>query len=65
MAKCKQVFGGLKMNLKQANEILGDRATWELRNMKKALEMLPMLNSDEENERLEAVKTVLKSGGKK
>jgi len=48
------------MNLEEAKEILGDRATWELRNMKKALTMLPILNTDEDNLRLEAVKVMLK-----
>lgn len=51
--------------MKRAEEILGDRATWELKNMKKALSMFPILNTDEENERLEAVKVMLKSITKK
>jgi len=49
------------MNLKEAYAILGDRNTWELRNMKKALSIMALLNSPEENERLEAVKIMLKS----
>ncbi len=48
------------MDLKTAKEILGDRATWELRNMKKALTMLPFFNTEEENRRLEAIEVVLK-----
>ena len=48
------------MDIKEAKEILGDRATWELRNMKRALEMLPFFNTEEENQRLEAVKVMLK-----
>lgn len=49
------------MTRPEALNILGDRATWELRHMKKALESLSMLNTDEENLRLEAVKTLLKA----
>lgn len=49
------------MNKEQALEILGDRAKWELLAMKKALESIPFLNTDEENERLEAVLTLLKT----
>jgi len=41
-------------------EILGDRAIWELRNMKKALETFSILNTPEEDERLEAVKAMLR-----
>jgi hypothetical protein len=48
------------MNTKEALEILGDRATWELRNMRKALSTLQILNTPEENLRLEAVKTLLR-----
>lgn len=49
------------MELKQAKEILGDRALWELKHMKKALEIMGMFNTDEENERLEAVKILIKN----
>jgi hypothetical protein len=53
----------MPMTLKQARDILGDRPTWELKNMKKALESLGgFFNTDEENERLEAVNIVLKEG---
>ena len=48
------------MNLEEAKEILGDRATWELKNMKRALSSMPILNTDEDNQRLEAVKVMLK-----
>ena len=38
-----------------------DNPTWELKNIKKALEMLGgFLNTDEDNRRLEAVKIILK-----
>jgi len=50
----------VKMSKTQAREILGDRATWELKNMKKALSSFPILNTEEENKRLEAVKVMLK-----
>lgn len=44
----------------QAKEILGNRPGWELRAMKRALEFGGgYLNNDQENERLEAVNTVL------
>jgi hypothetical protein len=48
------------MTKEKAKEILGDRAKWELKQMKGALETLGgFFNSDEENERLEAVNTLL------
>jgi len=49
------------MTMNKASEILGDRAIWELRNMKKALETFQILNTEEENQRLEAVNTILKN----
>jgi hypothetical protein len=48
------------MTLKESQEILGDRATWELRNMEKALSMMPILNTPEDKKRLEAVQVMLK-----
>lgn len=48
------------MSKTEAKEILGDRATWELENMKRALSSFPILNTAEENKRLEAVKVMLK-----
>lgn len=50
------------MTLEQAQKILGNRAKWELQNMKKALSFMGALNSPEENERLEACKILLKNG---
>jgi hypothetical protein len=47
------------MTKEQAKSILGDRAQFELRNMKKALESLPFFNTEEDDERLEAVKVLL------
>jgi len=40
-------------------------ATWELKNMIKALSMMKLLNTDEENKRLEQAKQELKSRSKK
>jgi len=48
------------MNKQKALNILGNRAVWELRNMKKALSVMEIFNTKEENERLEAVKTLLR-----
>ena len=52
------------MTIEKAKNILGDRAIWELKAMRKALSIMSILNSDEENERLEAIKTILKSDRK-
>jgi len=49
------------MTIIEAKNILGNRDVWELKHMKKALSMLELLNSEEENNRLEAVKVLLKS----
>ena len=49
-----------KMTIERAREILGDRARFELTHMRRALSSFPMLNSEEENERLEAVKVLLR-----
>ena len=48
------------MDLTEATGILVDRAIWELKRMKKALSTFPILNTEEEKNRLEAVKTMLK-----
>jgi len=47
-----------------AREVLGDRARFELINMKRALEFCEMLNTPEEAQRLEATKTLLKNWSK-
>jgi len=49
-----------EMTEEEAKDLLGDRATWELKKMKKALEMLSVLNTPEDTERLAAVKVLLK-----
>jgi len=46
--------------VKRAENLIGNRADFELRNMKKALSMLSALNSPQDNQRLKAVKTILK-----
>ena len=38
-----------------------DKATWELKNIIKALSMMSVLNTDEENKRLEQAKQELKN----
>ena len=40
-------------------------ATWELKNMIKALSMMKLLNTDKENKRLEQAKQELKSRSRK
>jgi len=39
-------------------------ATWELKNIIKALSIMSVLNTDEENKRLEAAKQEIKNRGK-
>lgn len=51
------------MTIEHAKTILGNRAKWELQAMRKALSMHPWLNTVQENERLQAVRIVLKSMG--
>lgn len=41
-----------------------NRETWELKNMVKALSMLELLNTEEENKRLQEAKQELKRRGK-
>ena len=52
------------MNLQEAKEIVGNQDTTSLRNMVKALNMLPALNTAEDWQRLEAAKVVLKARNK-
>ena len=51
------------MNYAEAKKIVGNQPTYALKNMVKALQMLPYLNTAEEWKRLEAAQIVLK--GKK
>ena len=48
------------MTTTEALKIVGNRASWELLNMKLALSTLTLLNTPEENKRLEAIKILLK-----
>ena len=48
------------MELQEAKRRIGNQPTFALRNMKRALEILPRLNTAEDNVNLEAVKIVLK-----
>jgi hypothetical protein len=52
------------MNLEEAKKIVGNQDTVSLRNMIKALEMLPLLNTSEDDKRLMAGKIVLKARNK-
>ena len=59
----KNVIGGddSSMTIEEAKKIVGNQPTWALKNMVKALKMLPALNTAEDEVRLEAAKIVLKS----
>jgi len=49
------------MTVKQAWAIIGNQPTWAIRNMIKALELLPALNTAQDNERLAAAKIAIKN----
>ena len=49
------------MNIIEAKQIVGNQPTWALKNMVKALKMLPAMNTAEDLIRLEAAKVVLKN----
>jgi len=53
------------MTIDQAKKIVGNQPTWALKNMVKALQMLPRLNTAEDEIRLIAAKIVLKERNKK
>ena len=44
----------------EARKLVGNSPRWALKNMVKALSMLPWLNTEEDKRRLEAAKIVLK-----
>ena len=48
------------MTLDQAKQLVGNQPTWALKNMVKALKMLPALNTAEDELNLQAAKIVLK-----
>lgn len=52
-----------KMTLAEAKKVVGNQPRWALKNMVVALELLPLLNTLEDDARLEAAKIVLR--GKK
>jgi hypothetical protein len=49
------------MTLDQAKEIVGNQPTWALRNMVKALKMLPLMNTAQDEKRLAAAVMIIKS----
>ena len=48
------------MTLDQAKKIVGNQPRWALKNMVVALNLMPRLNTKEDNQRLQAAKIVLK-----
>jgi hypothetical protein len=48
------------MSIEEAKKIVGNQPTWALKNMVKALQMLPWRNTAEDEQRLIAAKIVLK-----
>ena len=53
------------MSIEEAKKIVGNQPTWALKNMVKALNMLPALNTAEDELNLKAAKIVLKERNKK
>lgn len=53
------------MSVQEAQDHLGDRPVWELKNMKRALSSMPLLNTPEDDKRLRAVTVLLKSKSKR
>jgi hypothetical protein len=50
---------GHNMTMQEAKIIVGNRATWEMQAIRKALSMHSWLNTPEENQRLRAVRVLL------
>lgn len=48
------------MTIQQAKKILGNQPKWALKNMVKALKLLPYLNTAEDELRLKAAQIALK-----
>jgi|TARA_R110002050_G_C8932135_1_gene512059 hypothetical protein len=48
------------MTFQEAKKIVGNQPKWAIKNMVKALNMSPWLNTTEEKQRLQAAKIVLK-----
>ena len=53
------------MTYEQAKRITGNQPIWALRNMIKALSMMSVINTPEENKRLKAAKIVLRNKNKR
>jgi hypothetical protein len=53
------------VTIDEAKKIVGNQPTWALKNMVKALKMLPALNTPEDEQRLIAAKVVLRERNKK
>ena len=53
------------MTIEEAKKFSRNQPYWASRNMVKALQMHPWLNTDEENERLQAAKLVLRAKNEK
>ena len=49
------------MTLEQAQRIVGNSPRWAIKNMVRALQLHPWLNTKAENERLQAGKLILKT----
>jgi len=49
------------MTLSEANRAVGNQPIWAMRNMRKALEMLPWLNTESDWQRLEACYIIMKT----
>ena len=49
------------MTIDQAREIVGNQPTWALKNMVKALKMLPLMNTAQDEKRLAAAVMIIKS----
>ena len=48
------------MSITEAKKIVGNQPKWALKNMVRALSMLPFLNDDSDKQRLAAAKLILK-----
>lgn len=53
------------MTIEEAQKIVGRQPAWAIRNMRKALEMLPLLNTPGEWQRLTACYTLARTPIKK
>ena len=52
------------MTIEEAKKIVGNQPKWALKNMVKALSLMPWMNTAEDEKRLEAGKLLLKKGVK-